>query len=307
MVRIRLDESRLRSVIRSVLNEMRAYHGSGARFGRFDGSYAGSGEGSSSFGPGHYFTSSKQIGLDYANEHGTSMDEISKFSYDGNTSYHGVLRNIINQLCKLNSNYREEYDDIVGEANRMYDNSRNASDLIRRIMSYAVKRWKMQDPDYDRDYEEYYRSSVVRFARGLREKIKDIDSRTLYQVDIPDEDRYADWSMEVPESWIDKVYYFLEGNKNEEACVNGFRENIESYMRSRGRITVETFYYSLDNMYYDNRLGINIFKAILKRNGYVGVKYPSGQNFSTSSTKEGDMNYTVFDDDNVSISKRWDL
>ena len=60
-------------------------------------------------------------------------------------------------------------------------------------------------------------------------------------------------------------------------------------------------------MNYDGSVGDNIFKLTLKRFGYVGVKYPSGQNFQTSSTKDGDMNYTVFDDDNVKITNRWDL
>ena len=59
-------------------------------------------------------------------------------------------------------------------------------------------------------------------------------------------------------------------------------------------------------MEYSGILGDNVFKWLLRRYGYVGVKYPSGTNFSTSSTKEGDMNYTVFDDDKIKITNRWD-
>ena len=54
-----IKETEIRRYIKSLINEMRAYHGSQARFSKFDSSFNGSGEGSAAFGPGHYFTNSK--------------------------------------------------------------------------------------------------------------------------------------------------------------------------------------------------------------------------------------------------------
>ena len=55
-------------------------------------------------------------------------------------------------------------------------------------------------------------------------------------------------------------------------------------------------------MHYDATFGDMLFKLLLQRYGYIGVNYPSGTNFQTSSTKEGDMNYTVFNDNDIEVN-----
>lgn len=57
-------------------------------------------------------------------------------------------------------------------------------------------------------------------------------------------------------------------------------------------------------MHYDATLGDMLFELLLHRYGYIGVKYPSGTNYKTSSTKEGDMNYTVFNDSDIKMKKK---
>ena len=104
-----IKEAEIRRYIKSLINEMRAYHGSQARFRKFDSSFNGNGEGSAAFGPGHYFTNSKNIAKDYAMEHGTSQAEIPKIIYkgvDGDSLYQGhLLFNALNKCVRF-----EDYD-----------------------------------------------------------------------------------------------------------------------------------------------------------------------------------------------------
>ena len=104
-----IKEAEIRRYIKSLINEMRAYHGSQARFSKFDSSFNGRGEGSAAFGPGHYFTNSKNIARDYAMEHGTSQTEIPKIIYkgvDGDSIYQAhLLFNDLNKCVRF-----EDYD-----------------------------------------------------------------------------------------------------------------------------------------------------------------------------------------------------
>lgn len=299
-----IKESDIRKYVKYIIKEMRAFHGSGARFNRFDSSFNGSGEGSSSFGPGHYFTNSKDIARDYALEHGTSQNEIGKFSYKGVTSPQRVISLIAGRLNSLTKNDNYKVRDIASE---MYKNSENANQLIRNITMYAIKCWKENDPNYEEDYEEWYKDSIQHFRNKLKEEIKDINNRSLYQVELPDEDKFADWRMEIPDQWYEFLYKLLDARKDGNMYYEKLNKIINSYIERDGCLTIGTLYYSLNNMHYDATLGDLLFKLLLQRYGYIGVKYPSGTNFQTSSTKQGDMNYTVFKDDDIQMKKRWDL
>lgn len=301
-----ISETKLRNIIRYVLNEMRAYHGSGAKFSKFSSDFNGSGEGSASFGPGHYFTNSKQIAQDYANEHGTSKEEVGKFSFCGYTSPSEVIQMIRSNLCNCYKDWESVYEKLLPIAQKMYEESETSDQLIRKLILYKVNFWKQNDPDYEKDYEEYYKYNIERLRDNLKKDIKDVNYRTLYQVEIPEGDKYADWNMEVPKKWYDFISSVLDMSEDTQKYFEPLNRNINSYIERDGELTVGTLYYSLNNMHYDASFGINLFKNLLKRFGYVGVKYPSGQNFQTSSTKQGDMNYTVFDDNNVKVTNRWD-
>lgn len=282
--------------------EMKAYHGSGTKFKKFDSSFNGSGEGSHSFGPGHYFTSSKNIGKDYANEHGTSQEEIGKFSYNGETDPYIVIRRIKNLLYNLSN--QDDVEKLQKIAKNMYFSSDNSDQLIRKICMFAVRMWKQRDLDYEQDYDDYYKNSLEHYRQKLKKEIKDVNNRTLYQVELPEADKFANWEMTVPNKWLDLLYSCLESKPK---LLSKLKDIIESYINKDGKLTIGTLYYSLDNMHYDATLGHHLFKTLLKRYGYVGVKYPAGLNFQTSSTKKGDMNYTVFDDNNIKITNKWDL
>lgn len=113
--------------------------------------------------------------------------------------------------------------------------------------------------------------------------------------------------MEVPEEWYGTLRKMLEARDDGDMYMDKLNDAFNRFISRDGKLTVETLYYSLNNMYYDATLGDMLFKLLLQRYGYIGVKYPSGTNYKTSSTKQGDMNYTVFNDSDIKMKKRWDL
>lgn len=306
--RLRINKTQLRNLIanairESIDNEMRAFHGSGARFNKFDSLYNGSGEGSAAFGPGHYFTNSKQIGRDYATDHGTNQKEVGKlvYKYDGDDVYYQAkeLFNDLDRILYIDE-YNEENNNIIQRACiNALSNGISKQNAIRSIYKELVKFVRSKD-DYEED-PDWYQFKLQQAYKLLNSDIEET-TRTLYQVDIPYDDKYADWNMEVPRRWIDFIYYCL---RDEDDKVT-FKELYDKCAADCG-ITVEKLYYILNNMHIDATFGNNLFKGVLKRFGYIGVKYPSGTHYKTSSTKQDDMNYTVFDDKDIKITNRWDL
>lgn len=302
-----LKESELRKYIHRVIQEMKAYHGSGAHFNKFDSNFSGSGEGSAVFGPGHYFTSSKQIGKDYANEHGTSQREVAKIAYKGcggDYYYQGhQLYKALDEILDIkdfddaNEHYLWQY---IPKYMKYY---KNKQDFIRKIYSYLI--WAVKSKEDYKEDTDWYGYKLNKALKFLYDNLEE-SQRSLYQVEIPNEDKFANWLMEVPKEWYKTLQYMLYKIDNGDKYINKLKTYFNNYIDRYGKLTVETLYYSLNNMHYDATLGNNLFKWLLKHYGYVGVKYPSGMNYKTSSTKEGDMNYTVFDDDNVKITNRWD-
>ena len=81
MKRIVLTESQIKYIIGESVDELRAYHGSGANFDKFNHKkYLNSGCGSQSFGWGSYVTDDVAIGKSYAEDIGDDVD----IKFDGN-------------------------------------------------------------------------------------------------------------------------------------------------------------------------------------------------------------------------------
>ena len=303
-----IKETEIRRYIKSLINEMRAYHGSQARFSKFDSSFNGSGEGSAAFGPGHYFTNSKNIAKDYAMEHGTSQAEIPKIIYkgaDGDSIYQGhLLFNALNKCVRFEYYDKQHHNYLWRSLPKLMCTANSKNEFIATVYQYLVDVVKDKE-DYEED-KDWYDYSLKKALKLLQSKIKEA-TRTLYQVELPDEDKFADWLMEVPEEWYGTLQKMLETRDDGDMYMDKLNDAFNSFISRDGKLTVETLYYSLNNMHYDATLGNMLFELLLHRYGYIGVKYPSGTNFQTSSTKEGDMNYTVFNDSDIEMKKRWDL
>ena len=291
------------------VNEMRVFHGSGARFNKFNSDFNCSGEGSNCFGPGHYFTNSKKIGMDYATEHGTRESKIPNIRLKDYKNF-----NAYNQAPLLYSKL-SKYIDLTWDGDftveklvNYMNNCQTKQEFIHKVYQHLVKAMKQKD-DYT-EYEDWYKMKLESALNFLQNNIE-VSQRSLYQVDIPNEG-YAEWSSDVPEKIIHTVDDYIKYSKNERA-LNRWNKFLDYKMEFKNGsrhlmpITFEELYNALNNVDYEATFGDNIFKLALKRYNYIGMTYDAGMNFKTSSTKYGDKNYTVFDDDNVKITKRWDL
>lgn len=307
-MKIFIKEAEIRRYIKSLINEMRAYHGSQARFSKFDSSFNGRGEGSAAFGPGHYFTNSKNIARDYAMEHGTSQTEIPKITYkgvDGDSIYQArLLFNDLNKCVRFEDYDKQHQNYLWRSLPKLMCTANNKNEFIATVYQYLVDAVKDKE-DYEED-KDWYDYSLKKALKLLQSKIEEA-TRTLYQVELPDEDKFADWLMEVPEEWYGTLRKMLEERDDGDMYMDKLNDAFNRFISRDGKLTVGTLYYLLNNMHYDATFGDMLFKLLLQRYGYIGVKYPSGTNFQTSSTKEGDMNYTVFNDNDIEIKKRWDF
>lgn len=303
-----IKESEIRRYIKSLINEIRAYHGSQARFSKFDSSFNGNGEGSAAFGPGHYFTNSKNIAKDYAMEHGTSQAEIPKIIYkgvDGDSIYQAhLLFNALNKCVRFEDYDKQHHNYLWQSLPKLMCTANSKNEFIATVYQYLIDAVKDKE-DYEED-KDWYDYSLKKALKLLQSKIEEA-TRTLYQVELPDEDKFADWLMEVPEEWYGTLRKMLEARDDGDVYMDKLNDAFNRFISRDGKLTVETLYYSLNNMHYDATLGDMLFELLLHRYGYIGVKYPSGTNYKTSSTKEGDMNYTVFNDNDIEIKKRWDF
>ena len=178
---------------------MRAYHGSQARFRKFDSSFNGNGEGSAAFGPGHYFTNSKNIAKDYAMEHGTSQAEIPKIIYkgvDGDSLYQGhLLFNALNKCVRFEDYDKQHHNYLWRSLPKLMCTANSKNEFIATVYQYLIDAVKDKE-DYEED-KDWYDYSLKKALKLLQSKIEEA-TRTLYQVELPDEDKFADWLMEVP-------------------------------------------------------------------------------------------------------------
>lgn len=290
-----------------ILNEINVYHASGAPFKHFDRGFMGSGEGSQSFGPGLYFTSSKNIGRDYVKNHSGV-----KFNFKWKDLPANWTSTKIHQI--LDGQFRRDFDltDLVkieSKIDEMLIKFTNVKELCLNIYKLIRNFLKEKDfYDYYDDYiEEYpYREKLNSFYKELLNNLIP-NNRYLYNVDIPDEKYFGDWKKPISDEFMKRAKEYIK-IRGGDLSLYRFEKTIENYKRNNPNspITLGIFYQSLDYTFVSRDDSDVIFINLMRAFGYKGVRYPAGQNFSTEHTKNGDINYTVFNGNDARIKKRWD-
>ena len=243
-MKIFIKEAEIRRYIKSLINEIRAYHGSQARFSKFDSSFNGNGEGSAAFGPGHYFTNSKNIAKDYAMEHGTSQAEIPKIIYkgvDGDNIYQGhLLFNALNKCVRFEDYDKQHHNYLWRSLPKLMCTANSKNEFIATVYQYLIDAVKDKE-DYEED-KDWYDYSLKKALKLLQSKIEEA-TRTLYQVELPDEDKFADWLMEVPEEWYGTLRKMLEARDDGDMYMDKLNDAFNRFISRDGKLTVETLYY----------------------------------------------------------------
>lgn len=182
---------------------IRTYHGTGAKFDKFDLSHVLEGEGSETFGHGVYVTNSSKIGREYAQraKQRKMADLYKNMRYPdgvkGDIFKRRVFGEMVNDVATGGSvaSAKEFAKKRVGA---------DANDIQRTLEN-------LKDREKGTEYEQNLKDRLAEYKEGLK-WIDSLDEDYLtqgnanrYDVDIPDDNgsNYLDWEGTIPDS-LDK-------------------------------------------------------------------------------------------------------
>lgn len=286
-------DNQLKAVAEPGVRFLRTYHGTGAKFDKFDLSHALEGEGSETFGHGVYVTNSKEIGTDYAQR---AKDKKAIFGFEFvnpqsmSKEAQDMLRHYMHKhqdVAKGLENARKDLKDVIG---------------------------KFPDTDYLQELNEILakddNSIAIPSNRAYR-----------YDVDIPDDNgsNYLGWNesqnfplekwyrlWEITHNGFSENKYFKDGGARYdidriERITQMKLETPENGMQKLPTLKGEELYHALEDFFDRERpsYGAELASRALGEIGFVGIKYPAGM--IHGGAKEGDYNYVVFDENNAQI------
>ena len=272
---------------------IRTYHGTGAKFDKFDLSHALEGEGSETFGHGVYVTNSKEIGTDYAQR---AKDKKAIFGFEFVNP-----QSMSKEAQDMLRHYMYKHQDV---AKGLENARKDLKDVIE----------KFPDTDYLQELNEILAKDDDSIAIPSNRAYR-------YDVDIPDDNgsNYLGWneSQNFPlEKWYRLWEITHEGfNENEYFIDGGARYDIdrieritqmklespENGMQKLPTLKGEELYHALEDFFNRERpsYGAELASRALSEIGFVGIKYPAGM--IHGGAKEGDYNYVIFDENNANI------
>ena len=247
---------------------IRTYHGTGAKFDKFDFSHMGEGEGSQAFGWGGYVTNSKDIAEDYTRRAKIRKDNGGfEFVTDMSANNKDMVRQYIYKHKDVNKGL----------------------DAMRKDLSSALEMF----PDDD-DLKEL--SNIL--AKKNEEIAVPDNIAYLYDVDIPDDNGdYLDWDAPLTDKQKNTIIKELRRLKIDFA---DFKKRGFSFDGSFGGNAYDFLMYALRRT--KKWKDVDASRAVskfLSSIGFTGIKYKAGSIFG--GAEEGDYNYVIFDENNANI------
>ena len=298
---------------------IRTYHGTGAKFDKFDLSHALEGEGSETFGHGVYVTNSSKIGREYAQraKRRKMADLYKNMRYPdgvkGDIFKRRVFGEMVNDVATGGSvaSAKEFAKKRVGA---------DAKDIQRTLEN-------LKDREKGTEYEQNLKDRLAEYKEGLK-WIDSIDEDYLtqgnvsrYDVDIPDDngENYLGWndSQNFPlEKWYrlweithhgfsDNEYFNDGGARYDkdriERIIQMKLDSPEKGMQNLPTLKGEELYHALEDFFDRERpsYGAELASRALSEIGFVGIKYPAGM--IHGGAEEADYNYVIFDENNANI------
>lgn len=247
---------------------IRTYHGTGAKFDKFDFSHMGEGEGSQAFGWGGYVTNSKDIAEDYTRRAKIRKDNGGfEFVTDMSANNKDMVRQYIYKHKDVNKGL----------------------DAMRKDLHSAIEMF----PDDD-DLREL--SNIL--VKKNEEIVVPDNIAYLYDVDIPDDNGdYLDWDAPLTDKQKNTIIKELRRLKIDFA---DFKKRGFSFDGSFGGNAYDFLMYALRKT--KKWKDVNASRAVskfLSSIGFTGIKYKAGTIFG--GAKEDDYNYVIFDENNANI------
>lgn len=270
----KLSENKLKSIIREAVDEVIAYHGTGADFDKFNLSKAGTGAGSAAFGYGVYVTSDQTTAKDYAR-----IAQASVLLYRGRIVYSSKyddyapenFHNPFRLIFDLFDTFRA-FNKAKAQARRLYDLCEHDNKEMKSLWGEVLR---ILDT-----------SRATDFKRGTQ--------RIMVEVDIPEDDSsWIDWGDEVNKWELCYIAEALSGNQRK-----AFEEFVD-YFQLGWKDGRHPVYWK--NVYDELSYilgGMDKASDFLSFVGYVGIKYSGGQIYKNDRKY---VNYVVFNPDDVVI------
>lgn len=299
-----------------------AYHGTPYKFNKFDCYYMGKGEGVQSFGWGLYFTTVKEIAVEYYAKRLSKYERSVKWSYESNGKRENIRVEIRNEeFEKFGRIYVQAYlghgkyfisepitKDSVGSYASFLAKIKELSDLIHLFLkendSLRAKQilldifridWKvnlqMSCGDKNRAFEIIEKMNLF-FAQ----------SPLLYEVILwpnkePDLIQWDDSIMPYQYEKIVAEFYKQKNNK-----VGDFK--IETPYNTPGESVYSNLGYFVTPTDFWNSKQMYASKFLLSA-GIDGIKVPS--NYFGGGNTDNDWTYVVFDDKEIKVIKRQEV
>lgn len=286
-------DNQLKAVAEPGVRFLRTYHGTGAKFDKFDLSHALEGEGSETFGHGVYVTNSKEIGTDYAQR---AKDKKAIFGFE-----------FVNPLSMS-----KEAQDMLRHYMYKHQDVAKGLENARKDLKDVIG--KFPDTDYLQELNEILAKDDDSIAIPSNRAYR-------YDVDIPDDNgsNYLGWNesqnfplekwyrlSEITHNGFSENEYFKDGGARYdidriERITQMKLESPENGMQKLPTLKGEELYHALEDFFDRERpsYGAELASRALGEIGFVGIKYPAGM--IHGGAKEGDYNYVVFDENNAQI------
>lgn len=274
---------------------LKVYHGSGADFTEFDFDHMGEGAGSQVFGWGGYVTSSKKIGIGYA-EVGQQSAE-SRHSHSEDTPIDAAVGAILGQY--MYNSQAKTFKQKKAQAIKNAENSIvNFSNMLNNSDELDEKSKKFLKESIEADKKKLEILRTLTEEQYKEEYIKQGRAKNLYEVDIPDDNgsNYLDWDKPLSKKQQDAIREGLEhlGVDNKKLESKG-----QSLERTGENVYNSTLYIGLTGTEYDLPEKTKGISKFLSSVGFTGIKYKAGRNFG--GAKKGDVNYVIFKPEDMKI------
>lgn len=253
---------------------MTVYHGSGAKFDRFDHSHMGEGEGEQAFGWGTYVTEVEGIGKSYAKN---------------------ISQSKLNFKHALSARFITSLKRYMGEGLSFQKAKQN----LIEVVSNALKNQLTSKDSY---YSQFQHDFQV--LKDMTEE--DMPKEILYTVDIPENrgNNYLDWNKKINETETDILTEIDNKLYNEEGWHRVESGDLTRFTKGKETIVLNPNATGAD-IYEELSVGLGSPKTaseFLNSLGYIGISYPA--EYMSGGRRDGARNYVIFDENNAKITDR---
>lgn len=253
---------------------MTVYHGSGAKFDRFDHSHMGEGEGAQAFGWGTYVTEVEGIGKSYAKN---------------------ISQSKLNFKHALSARFITSLKRYMGEGLSFQKAKQNLIEVVSNVLK---ERLTSKDSYYSQFQHDF------QMLKDMTEE--DMPKEILYTVDIPENrgNNYLDWNKKINETETDILTEIDNKLYNEEGWHRVESGDLTRFTKGKETIVLNPNATGAD-IYEELSVGLGSPKTaseFLNSLGYIGISYPA--EYMSGGRSDGARNYVIFNEKDAKITDR---